>query len=125
MTKQAIDQEIIRTAMDTAEFCDRCLFLDLSPRTLMLLADNIAKAIVHDREMRRSNSVVAKNATCKQRLQVSAEALGAKLEAAEKALEIYMSAVKNVCESQRGTKWGKAAECIFDAIERAVLGGKP
>ncbi|WP_152849615.1 hypothetical protein [Brucella intermedia] len=50
-----------------------------------------------------------------------AEALEAKLAAAEKALETYRSTVKGVCESQRGTKWGKAAECIFDAIERAVL----
>ncbi|WP_152850528.1 hypothetical protein [Brucella intermedia] len=49
------------------------------------------------------------------------EALEAKLAAAEKALETYRSTVKGVCESQRGTKWGKAAECIFDAIERAVL----
>jgi len=53
------------------------------------------------------------------------EALEAKLAAAEKALETYKSAVKSVCESQRGTKWGKVAECIFDAIERAVLGGEP
>jgi len=53
------------------------------------------------------------------------EALEAKLTAAEKALRTYRSAVKSVCESQRGTKWGKAAECIFDAIERAVLGGNP
>jgi len=53
------------------------------------------------------------------------KALEAKLAAAEKALETYRSTVKDVCESQRGTKWGKTAECIFDAIERAVLGGKP
>ncbi|MCO7727822.1 hypothetical protein NJB93_14620 [Brucella intermedia] len=51
--------------------------------------------------------------------------LEAKLAAAEKELESYKSIVKDVCESQRGTKWGKSAECIFDAIERAVLGGKP
>ena len=38
-----------------------------------------------------------------------------------KELESYKSIVKDVCESQRGTKWGKAAECIFDAIERAAL----
>ncbi len=52
------------------------------------------------------------------------ENLEDKLAAAEKALESYKSIVKDVCESQRGTKWGKCDECIFDAIERAALGGK-
>jgi len=50
--------------------------------------------------------------------------LEAKLTAAEKELGTYKAVVKDVCESQRGTKWGKCAECIFDAIERAALGGK-
>ncbi|WP_176056640.1 hypothetical protein [Brucella intermedia] len=58
-------------------------------------------------------------------LTLQKEALEAKLAAAQKALESYKSIVKDVCESQRGTKWGKSAECIFDAIERAALGGKP
>ena len=61
----------------------------------------------------------------KQEIARATEALEAKLAAAEKELGNYKAVVKDVCESQRGTKWGKCAECIFDAIERAVLGGKP